>query len=228
MSVFRPWLATARTDARGVRDTRDTRTWLSPPLTRAFRRAKPRGKYSYIARVCSRMNSDVERYGGKHPNAVIVLLPPSIYQGKNKRDTSISLPPVQTCPGDSTDSQAPPPNVACRSRDTRRVHQPQPRPEACPPPSFLARTRREVEHLLSESLIADIEAREKAETHGRKTLALVTSESKRIADQFVEALKSADKRINDAAADSKVYMWKAVSDRFQDPLPVVERKGLLF
>ncbi|CAM9391209.1 unnamed protein product [Ectocarpus fasciculatus] len=66
------------------------------------------------------------------------------------------------------------------------------------------RTRREVEHLLSESLIADIEAREKAETHGRKTLALVTSEAKRIADQFVEALKSADKRINDAAADSKM------------------------
>ncbi|CAB1117470.1 unnamed protein product [Ectocarpus sp. CCAP 1310/34] len=66
------------------------------------------------------------------------------------------------------------------------------------------RTRREVEHLLSESVIADIEAREEAEAHGRKTLALVLSEAKRIANQFVDALKSADARINDAAANSKM------------------------
>ncbi|CAN0219820.1 unnamed protein product, partial [Ectocarpus sp. 12 AP-2014] len=66
------------------------------------------------------------------------------------------------------------------------------------------RTRREVEYVLSESVIADIEAREEAEAHGKKTLALVLSEAKRIANQFADALKSADARINDAAANSKM------------------------
>jgi len=68
------------------------------------------------------------------------------------------------------------------------------------------RTRREVQYLLSETLIAEIEAREEAELLGKRTTSLVLSETKRIDKQFVDALSSANARINDAAADAKVRL----------------------
>ena len=58
--------------------------------------------------------------------------------------------------------------------------------------------------MLSETLIKEIEAREEAELLGKWTTHLVLSETKRIDEQFVDALRSADARINSAAADAKV------------------------
>lgn len=68
------------------------------------------------------------------------------------------------------------------------------------------RTRREVQYLLSETLVAEIEGREEAELLGRRVTSFVLSESKRIDEQFVDALRSANTRINDAAADAKVRL----------------------
>lgn len=59
-------------------------------------------------------------------------------------------------------------------------------------------------YLLSETLVTEIEARDEAELHGRRTASLVLSEAKRIAEQFVDALRSANARISKAAADAQV------------------------
>ncbi len=61
-----------------------------------------------------------------------------------------------------------------------------------------------MQYLLTETLIAGIEAREDAELLGKRTTSLVLSETKRIDEQFVDALRSANARINNAAADAKV------------------------
>lgn len=60
-------------------------------------------------------------------------------------------------------------------------------------------------HLLSESLVAEIETQEEAEVHGQRTLSVVLLEAKRIAEQFVDALSSATRRVKAAAAAAQVY-----------------------
>lgn len=67
------------------------------------------------------------------------------------------------------------------------------------------RIKREVQLLLSETLIAEIEAQDESEVHGKRTLSVVLSEAKRIAEQFVDALRSATIRVNEAVASTQVY-----------------------
>eukprot|EP00903_Cladosiphon_okamuranus_P015742 g14530.t1 len=65
------------------------------------------------------------------------------------------------------------------------------------------RTKREVHYLLKETLVTEIEARDEAERHGKRTTSLVLSEAKRIAEQFVDVLRSADACVSKAAQDAQ-------------------------
>ncbi|CAM9181300.1 unnamed protein product, partial [Scytosiphon promiscuus] len=65
------------------------------------------------------------------------------------------------------------------------------------------RTRREVGYLLQGSVVTEIEARHDAEVYGKEAQALVLREAKRIAEQFVEALRSATACVNDGATDAQ-------------------------
>lgn len=60
-------------------------------------------------------------------------------------------------------------------------------------------------NVLSETLITEIEAQDESEVHGKRTLRVVLSEAKRIAEQFVEALRLATTQVNDAAASAQVW-----------------------
>lgn len=57
---------------------------------------------------------------------------------------------------------------------------------------------------MSETVVTEIEARDEAELHGKRATRLVLSESKRIAEQFVDALRSTNARTTKAAADAQV------------------------
>eukprot|EP00752_Nemacystus_decipiens_P008396 g7506.t1 len=65
------------------------------------------------------------------------------------------------------------------------------------------RTMREVHYVLSETVMTEIEHRDKAEMHRKRTTGLALSEAKRIAEQFVDALRSANGKLTQAAADAK-------------------------
>lgn len=85
------------------------------------------------------------------------------------------------------------------------------------------RTKREVHYILSETVVTEIEARDEAEHHGKRTASLVMSEAKRIAELFVEALRSANARIGEAAADAQVRLSAAV--KCSEPPEGGERRG---
>lgn len=56
---------------------------------------------------------------------------------------------------------------------------------------------------LSETLVAEIEVRAEADTFAEKTLGLVLTEAKRVAQQFADAERSATRRSTDAAASTR-------------------------
>lgn len=66
------------------------------------------------------------------------------------------------------------------------------------------RTKREVRNLLSETIITEIEAQDESELHSKRMLSIVLSETKRIAEQLVDALRSATTVVNDAGASAQV------------------------
>lgn len=68
------------------------------------------------------------------------------------------------------------------------------------------RTKREVHYLLSDAVITEIEVRDEAELLGERATRLALSEAKRIAEQFVDALRSANARSSKAAADAQVAL----------------------
>lgn len=96
--------------------------------------------------------------------------------------------------------------VACR-RDTpscRRLRENWFRtPPTISSPFPINRVRREVRHLLSDSLVSEVEARDKADTLAKKTLGFVLAQSQRVAEQFVAGERSATKRATAAAADAR-------------------------
>lgn len=58
-------------------------------------------------------------------------------------------------------------------------------------------------HLLSDSLVSEIEARHTADTLAKKTLGFVLAQSQRVAEQFVAGERSATNRVVAAAADAR-------------------------
>lgn len=72
---------------------------------------------------------------------------------------------------------------------------------------------------MTETVVTEIEARDEAERHGKRTTSFVLSEAKRIAEQFVDALRSADTHISKAAKDAQVAV------QFKAPPRRREREG---
>lgn len=69
--------------------------------------------------------------------------------------------------------------------------------------SYDHRERREVRQLLSESLLTEIEARHRAEALAKKIYVLVLAESKRVADQYLNAERFARTCVTDAAINAR-------------------------
>lgn len=58
-------------------------------------------------------------------------------------------------------------------------------------------------HLLSGSLVSEVEARHNADTLAKKTLGFVLAQSQRVAEQFIAGERSATKRAAAAAVDAR-------------------------